>query len=179
MRSVSDSQHARVLSRRNVVSGPWSRLEREESRKLLKRRASAAPVGRRIHAGVAHHVLVDPTVVRAGWNIVKLGPCFVVDVLYDRRIEALLRRSALPRPAHVPLQEYQRCLRQQTSLGIVLRDTSLGMRAGAEGTPSLFLNGEHLPGIRDAAQLHELLRSALRKAGSQGSSAGSTQKLTQ
>jgi protein-disulfide isomerase len=59
------------------------------------------------------------------------------------------------------ISDFRDCLRRQTSLGMVLRDRQLGMAVGVKGTPTLFVNGEPLPGLPDAAELHRRLASAI------------------
>ncbi|MBV9758990.1 MAG: DsbA family protein [Acidobacteriaceae bacterium] len=59
--------------------------------------------------------------------------------------------------------QFRTCVERQMSFGAVVRDRELGARAGVTGTPTLFLNGEQLPGISDPAQFHEILADALRR----------------
>jgi protein-disulfide isomerase len=61
------------------------------------------------------------------------------------------------------LSRFHECLNRQMSLGTVLRDREIGERAGVIGTPAVFLNGELLPGIRNAAELHQFIAEALEK----------------
>jgi protein-disulfide isomerase len=73
--------------------------------------------------------------------------------------------------AHVEalnIRDFRECLRRQTSLGMVLRDQQLGTRAGVKGTPTLFINGEPMAGLPDAAELHRRLMEALSEATVQG-----------
>lgn len=64
--------------------------------------------------------------------------------------------------------DFRDCLRRQTSLGMVLRDQQLGTLAGVKGTPTLFINGESMAGLPDAAELHRRLVEALGEAPVQG-----------
>lgn len=61
------------------------------------------------------------------------------------------------------LAQFRTCVDRQMSFGAVIRDRDLGVKAGVSGTPTLFLNGEPLPGIKDPAQLHQLLTEALER----------------
>ena len=45
--------------------------------------------------------------------------------------------------------------------GMVLRDRQLGTTLGVKGTPTMFINGEPLTGLPDAAELHRRLEDAL------------------
>jgi protein-disulfide isomerase len=61
------------------------------------------------------------------------------------------------------LKQFKTCMDRQMSLGAVIRDRDLGTRVGITGTPTLFLNGERLNGIRSAAELHSALASAVER----------------
>jgi len=61
-------------------------------------------------------------------------------------------------PLHI--QEFRDCLRRQTSLGMVLRDRKIGTLVGVKGTPTMFINGEPLTGLPDAAEFHRRLEEA-------------------
>jgi len=61
-------------------------------------------------------------------------------------------------------RDFRDCLRRQTSLGMVLRDRQLGTLVGVKGTPTLFINGEPLTGLPDAAELHRRLEDAVGQA---------------
>ena len=62
------------------------------------------------------------------------------------------------------VKTFQSCLENQMSLGLVLRDTNLAAANKVEGTPTLFLNGPRLPGVRDAAQLRQFIAEAQKEA---------------
>jgi protein-disulfide isomerase len=62
------------------------------------------------------------------------------------------------------IRDFGDCLRRQTSLGTVLRDRHLGTLVGVKGTPTLFINGEPLTGLPDAAELHRRLEEAAGQA---------------
>jgi protein-disulfide isomerase len=61
------------------------------------------------------------------------------------------------------LGHFQDCLKRQSSLGAVVRDREMGKRVGVVATPTIFLNGLELPGVRDGAELHRYLSDALRE----------------
>jgi protein-disulfide isomerase len=58
------------------------------------------------------------------------------------------------------LVAFQTCLDNDLSLGLVLRDMNLASAYEVTGTPTIFLNGRLLSGVRDATQLRTLLREA-------------------
>ncbi len=58
---------------------------------------------------------------------------------------------------------FQTCLDNQMSLGLVLRDMNLASSHDVSGTPTLFINGHRLQGIKDAAQLRELIAAAIKE----------------
>jgi protein-disulfide isomerase len=60
--------------------------------------------------------------------------------------------------------DFRDCLRRQTSLGMVLRDRQIGTVVGVKGTPTMFINGEPLTGLPDAAELHRRLEDAMGQA---------------
>jgi protein-disulfide isomerase len=62
------------------------------------------------------------------------------------------------------IRKFRDCLRRQTSLGMVLRDRQIGTLVGVKGTPTMFINGEALTGLPDAAELRRRLTHALDKA---------------
>jgi len=47
---------------------------------------------------------------------------------------------------------------------MVLRDRQIGTLVGVKGTPTLFINGEPLTGLPDAAELHRRLEDAAGRA---------------
>lgn len=62
------------------------------------------------------------------------------------------------------MADFKTCMERQMSLGVVVRDRELGAKAGVSATPTLFLNGEPLPGIRNGVELHRILTEALERA---------------
>lgn len=60
----------------------------------------------------------------------------------------------------INFQQFQNCLNNQMSLGLVLRDMNLASDNNINATPTLFINGQRLLGIRDAAQLRQLIAGA-------------------
>jgi len=55
------------------------------------------------------------------------------------------------------LPEFQNCLDNQMSLGLVLRDLNLASANNISGTPTLFINGQRKLGIKDVAELRRLM----------------------
>jgi protein-disulfide isomerase len=68
-------------------------------------------------------------------------------------------------PLHI--QDFRDCLRRQTSLGMVLRDRQIGTLVGVKGTPTVFINGEPLTGLPEAAELHRRLEDAVARVATQ------------
>jgi protein-disulfide isomerase len=62
------------------------------------------------------------------------------------------------------MRDFRDCLRRQTSLGMVLRDRQIGTLIGVKATPTMFINGEPLTGLPDAAELHRRLEDAVARA---------------
>ncbi|MGO9228322.1 MAG: DsbA family protein [Bryobacteraceae bacterium] len=62
------------------------------------------------------------------------------------------------------IRDFRDCLNRQMSLGMVLRDRQIGTLVGVIGTPTMFINGEPLTGLPDAAELHRRLAEALDSA---------------
>jgi protein-disulfide isomerase len=56
---------------------------------------------------------------------------------------------------------FQRCVDQGTSLELVNKDLKLGTASQVSGTPTFFLNGRKLPGIRNQEELHNAIKEAL------------------
>jgi protein-disulfide isomerase len=65
-------------------------------------------------------------------------------------------------------QQFQSCLDNQMSLGLVLRDLNLAEANSINGTPTLFINGERIQGVRDAAELRRLITEAEKRSGREG-----------
>jgi protein-disulfide isomerase len=59
------------------------------------------------------------------------------------------------------MERFRECLKRQMSLGAVVRDREMGKRTGVVGTPTVFLNGIQIPGVRSGADLHKYLSDAL------------------
>jgi protein-disulfide isomerase len=59
------------------------------------------------------------------------------------------------------IRDFRDCLRRQTSLGMVLRDRQIGTLIGVKATPTMFINGEPLTGLPEAAELHRRLGDAV------------------
>jgi protein-disulfide isomerase len=55
------------------------------------------------------------------------------------------------------------CVNEALTMGPVSKDVELGKRFGVEATPTIFVNGTKIQGVRDAAQLKDLIEQA--KAG--------------
>jgi protein-disulfide isomerase len=55
---------------------------------------------------------------------------------------------------------FQTCFDNEMSLGLVLRDIDLATANEINATPTLFINGHRLQGIKDAKQLRELIDTA-------------------
>lgn len=69
---------------------------------------------------------------------------------------------------HVPdldFQGFQTCFENEMSLGLVLRDIDLGTANEVNATPTVFINGHRLQGIKDAKQLRELIDAAQEENG--------------
>jgi len=62
------------------------------------------------------------------------------------------------------LAAYQNCLDNDLSLGLVFRDMNLATTVNVNATPTLFINGRRLEGIKDEAQLRELIAEAARES---------------
>ncbi|MGH9772507.1 MAG: thioredoxin domain-containing protein [Candidatus Acidiferrales bacterium] len=84
------------------------------------------------------------------------------------------------------LQEFQNCLDNQMSLGLVLRDLNLASDNHINATPTLFINGKRVQGVQDANELMQLIGEAAKEApatkitasSSSGESARSALKTT-
>jgi predicted DsbA family dithiol-disulfide isomerase len=66
------------------------------------------------------------------------------------------------------LVQFQDCLDNQMSLGLVLRDLNLASANNVNGTPTLFINGQRIQGIKDASELRRLLAEAKKSSGQMG-----------
>jgi predicted DsbA family dithiol-disulfide isomerase len=56
--------------------------------------------------------------------------------------------------------DFQSCQDNQMSLGLVLKDMNLATANGVSATPTLFINGRRAQGIKDSAQLEQLIAEA-------------------
>lgn len=55
--------------------------------------------------------------------------------------------------------QFASCMSHELSLGLVTQDEDLGRRLGVHGTPTIFVNGERLPGVRTVAQLEKSIEA--------------------
>ena len=55
---------------------------------------------------------------------------------------------------------FRSCLENQMSLGLVFRDINLASANNITATPTLFINGRRVSGVKDATELRELIRAA-------------------
>ena len=67
-------------------------------------------------------------------------------------------------------KSFQNCLDNEMSLGLVFRDMNLGSANKVEATPTLFVNGHRVPGIRDASELRQLIAGARKELAQRGAS---------
>jgi len=63
---------------------------------------------------------------------------------------------------------FRTCIDNEMSLGLVFRDMNLATTHNIQGTPTLFVNGRRIPGVRDADQLRQLITEAEAEARSAG-----------
>ena len=61
-------------------------------------------------------------------------------------------------------KSFQACLDNEMSLGLVFRDMNLASANNVEATPTLYINGHHVPGVRDAQQLRDFIAEAKKEA---------------
>jgi protein-disulfide isomerase len=59
--------------------------------------------------------------------------------------------------------DFQNCLDNDLSLGLVFRDMNLASSNNVNATPTLFINGHTMQGVKDAAQLRELIAEAAKE----------------
>jgi protein-disulfide isomerase len=55
---------------------------------------------------------------------------------------------------------FQSCLDNEMSLGLVFRDMNLASANQITGTPTIFINGRRIEGVKDPAQLRQLIEDA-------------------
>ena len=65
----------------------------------------------------------------------------------------------------IDFPKFQNCLENQMSLGLVFQDANLASANNVQATPTLFINGRRVAGIRDAAQLRQFIAEAGKEAG--------------
>jgi protein-disulfide isomerase len=80
--------------------------------------------------------------------------------------------------SEVEIKQFDTCVRQQMSLGAVIRDRDLATRLGVRGTPTLFLNGEQMHDISNGPTLHHTLEEALGPTEARSGNASSYKQAT-
>ena len=65
---------------------------------------------------------------------------------------------------NLDMTSFRTCLDNDMSLGLVLRDINLATSNEVTGTPTLFINGHRLQGVKDASQLRQLVAEALKES---------------
>ena len=60
----------------------------------------------------------------------------------------------------VDAQSFRTCLKDQSSLGLVFQDINLAAANNIQATPTLFINGRRVPGIRNKQELLDLIAMA-------------------
>lgn len=58
---------------------------------------------------------------------------------------------------------FQSCLDNEMSLGLVFRDMNLASSNDINSTPTLFINGHRLPGVKDSSELRDLIAQAAKE----------------
>jgi protein-disulfide isomerase len=71
------------------------------------------------------------------------------------------------------LAVYKRCVETGQSADAIKKDQSLGASYQVRGTPSVFVNGQRLPGLRSGEQLHAAIEQALRNRETVATAVGS------
>jgi protein-disulfide isomerase len=69
----------------------------------------------------------------------------------------------------IDLKSFQACMESEMSLGLVFRDMNLASASNIQATPTLFINGHRVPGIKDADELRRLIAEAAKEAGAAAS----------
>lgn len=64
----------------------------------------------------------------------------------------------------INFSQFQACMDTEMSLGLVFRDLNLAAANNIDATPTLFINGYRISGIKDADQLRQLIADAEKKA---------------
>jgi len=62
------------------------------------------------------------------------------------------------------LTNFQDCLDNQLSLGLVLKDMNLASANNINSTPTLFINGSRIPGVKDSADLRRIIAEAKKES---------------
>jgi protein-disulfide isomerase len=62
------------------------------------------------------------------------------------------------------LMNFQDCLDNQLSLGLVLKDVNLASANNINSTPTLFVNGSRIPGVKDSADLRRIIEEAKKES---------------
>jgi len=57
-------------------------------------------------------------------------------------------------------KQFHDCIDRGLTVGLVQKDEELGKRLGVRATPTVYINGTRIEGIRDAAQLKALIAQA-------------------
>jgi hypothetical protein len=63
----------------------------------------------------------------------------------------------------IRMTDFQNCLQNEMSLGLILRDLDLASANSVDATPALLINGTRITGIKAAAQLRQLITEAKKK----------------
>jgi len=63
------------------------------------------------------------------------------------------------------VNSFQSCLENEMSLGLVFRDMSLASANEVNATPTLFINGHRVAGVKSADDLRQLIAEAAKEAG--------------
>jgi protein-disulfide isomerase len=67
---------------------------------------------------------------------------------------------------------FQTCVDNEMSLGLVLRDIDLASSNNVNATPTLFINGRRVQGVKDAKQLREIIDAAADNNAAENSRSG-------
>jgi protein-disulfide isomerase len=60
----------------------------------------------------------------------------------------------------VDMKSFQGCINNELSLGLVFRDVNVAAANNIQATPTLFINGHRIPGVRDSNELRQLIAEA-------------------
>ncbi len=78
----------------------------------------------------------------------------------EENIAVKLKEIARATP-NLDVESFDTCLKDEMSLGLVLRDVNLASSNRVDSTPTIFVNGHRVQGVKDAGQLRELIGQAL------------------